>query len=174
MTILYENFTTGDNTFFSIWGASLILAQTFTPQISHTLTEVKVLVSRAGLPGTVNVSLRAVDVNGQPTGPDLSTGTFDGDLVGEGSGNQEWVTVAMTSLILLDGIEYALLMQTPSGTGTSKATQWWINSSGGYPRGNTEWTTDGGNTWDAQGDAYDAMFEDRGNPLGRSQAHIIG
>jgi len=166
MTTIYESYTTGDDSNFAMWGASRILAQTFTPQTAHILTEVKVKVYRSGSPGTVEMSLKAVDGSGHPTGGDLSTGTFDGDDVGQGSPSAEWVTVDMTDVTLAASTERALLMKAPDGADTNNDINWQVDSNdGAYIRGNTEWTTDGGTNWDAQSDAHDAMFEDRGDAL---------
>ena len=81
MVSKFENYTTGadgDMHFESTnWRA-----QTFTVGASgHTITSVKLWLYRAGSPGTITVGIRAVDANGHPTGPDLTSGTTNGNTL---------------------------------------------------------------------------------------------
>lgn len=163
MSTLYENYIVDDDSNFRLNSANDTLAQTFTPQTAHTLTEVKVKVDRVGLPGTVTLYIKAVDDDSKPTGSALSTGTFDGDtLVTEGV--YEWKTVTMESVNVLSGTEYAIQMIV-AGADSSNLIDWKINANdGAYTRGHTSWSTDGGSTWDNQSNAHDAMFEERGVP----------
>lgn len=52
-------------------------AQTFTPVEAYKITSVKIRVYRLGSPGTLTVSIRAVDGDAHPVAPDLCVGTIN-------------------------------------------------------------------------------------------------
>ena len=91
-------------------------AQTFTAELNHQVTSVKLYLCRDGSPGTLTVSIRATDGSGKPTGSDLASGTTNGNTLPQyGSGN-EWRQVTLSpTLSLTQNTKYAIVVRAPSG-----------------------------------------------------------
>ncbi len=107
------------------------VAQTFKPVIAHTITEVQ--LGLYDIVGTVVVEIKAVDVNGKPTGAALATGTGTGIF-------------ALSPLVdLVAGTQYAIViyMQNPGETARIYA-----DRAAGI--GQLDWlSTDSGASWAA-------------------------
>lgn len=89
-------------------------AQTFTPQITHNITSVKLQVSQSDATslGNITVSIRATDGNGHPTGSDLASKTLTHDY-GTTPAWYEWVFdtfAAGGKLTLNASTKYALVV----------------------------------------------------------------
>lgn len=133
-------------------------SQTFTPANAHTIAWLKLKLSRTGSPGTVTVSIRATDGNGHPTGPDLTSGTLNGNTLTTSSSGG-WYAIHLTPYALSASIKYAIVVRAPSGDGSNKVN--WLGdwSSPTYAGGNFEWSGDSGSTWNTES-GRDFMFED--------------
>jgi hypothetical protein len=159
---IYESYITGDDAQGSIYG-NRWRVQTFTPSAAHTVTSVKLMLFRENSPGTVTVGIRDTS-GGQPTGPDLCSGTTDGDTLPTGS-PYEWREITFTSSYALSaGIQYAIVVRAPGGDVSNRA--WWRvdASSPTYGGGNSLYSNDGGTNWIVL--TSDSMFEEWGDPLG--------
>lgn len=156
---LYEYHNTdddGNGRFYSLgW-----LAQTFTAGSNHSVTSVKLKLSRGNSPGTITVSIRATD-GVHPTGPDLTSGTTDGDTLTTSPAGG-WREIALTSYNLTGGTKYAIVLRAPGGDG-SNYVDWRYDSTGGYAGGNFEHSLNSGTTWMTYAD-FDFMFEVYGFP----------
>ena len=164
MVSKFENYTTGadgDMHFESTnWRA-----QTFkVGATGHTITSVKLLLYRAGSPGTITVGIRAVDANGHPTGSDLTSGTTNGNtLTTDPFG--ELREIAVTEYTLAPNTKYAIVPRAPNGSWSSNIVEWRLDlSSPAYGDGNYETSTDGGASWSAD-TGKDFMFEIWGNVI---------
>lgn len=151
--MLYEYFNTGDNGQFEI-ASTKWFAQTFTASSAHNVTSVKLLLKRSDTPGTLTVSIRETDVNGHPTGADLTSGTTDGDTISEVT--PEWREIALTSYSLTSGVKYAIVARVPDST-IFEALYWRATNSG-YA-GTEEKSFNSGVDWDTGAAGWDLMFE---------------
>ncbi|MDD5537785.1 MAG: hypothetical protein PHF12_02325 [Candidatus Omnitrophica bacterium] len=137
--------------------ATTWLAQTFTTDGSgYTILGVRVMLYRTSTIGTITVAIRATDVNGHPTGPDLVSATIDGSIAEavqtEVSGDfYDFMFASGYALAPLT--KYAIILRVSSGT-----IYWRYNSSGSYPGGNREHSTNSGSSWTAYA-AHDYMFQ---------------
>jgi hypothetical protein len=160
---IYESYNTGDDGDGSIYG-SIWRAQTFTPSAAHTITSVKLLLYREGTPGTITVSIRATS-GGQPTGPDLCSGTTNGNTLPTGS-PYEWREVTFTSgYDLSAGTQYAIVARATGGDSSNRGRWRWDSSSPTYAGGNLLRSDDDGLTWTSLS-GWDLMFEEWGDPPG--------
>ncbi|MBS0631129.1 MAG: putative Ig domain-containing protein [Verrucomicrobia bacterium] len=93
----------------SIWGG-----QSFTPSTSGFLTSIQLNLFATGVTGTtpdITVSIRAVDVNGLPTGADLATAT----IAGFSSSTPADHTAEFTQPVMVTaGVQYAFLVRPVS------------------------------------------------------------
>jgi hypothetical protein len=163
---LYEYYNTGDDGSMA-FGGKYWLAQTFTvSSTSHTVTSVKVkLFKWAGAsPGTVTVSIRATDGAGDPTGPDLTSGTTSGDTLPVGSWtNAVWREITLMEYTLSASTKYAIVIRD---SGVVNDIGWnYDTSSPSYGGGNRVDSSTSGTTWTFRDTSTDFMFEIWGNPL---------
>jgi len=110
--IKFEYYNTGDDSVGMAY-SNYWVAQTFTVGATgHTVTSVKLLLCRAGSPGTVTVSIRATDGT-HPTGTDLTSGTIDGNSLTTNSAGA-WYEIVLTEYPLSANTKYAIVVQAPS------------------------------------------------------------
>lgn len=163
---LYEHYNTGDDGNFAV-GYVTHQAQTFTvgtvgPNEDHTITKVRLKLKRSGTPGILRIAIKATDENGLPTGPDLSTGSIDGNtLTTTGSG--EWYEIEMSEYTLRKSTKYAIVASAPE-SGTDSYVIWrGVQSEPTYTGGSVCMSTDYGETWEEYPE-WDLMFEVYGKP----------
>lgn len=173
MATKYESNEVGAELYYNVY-LTTWRAQSFKPSVSHTLTSIKIRADRydSGDPlSTLNFHIRAVDGTGKPTGSNLSSGTYDGTTLVYGSSFPfPLITVNMSSLILMAGTTYAIVMD--ASTGDSMEVQ--SDQTANYANGTVWWSTDSGATWSESAANGDMIFEEWGNPLtGNEGAGII-
>lgn len=160
--VLYERFNTGDDNVVHMFGNNWI-GQSFTVGNTGTnenfeLTYVKLLIYKALTPGTFNVYLRAVDAAHLPTGGNLSSGTINGDTLTTNTAG-EWKQINMSAYECQASTEYAIVCETPDGTGTGDDVNWRCDaSSPGYTGGRGSYSSNDGVTWNDYS-AIDCLFE---------------
>jgi hypothetical protein len=160
MSTKFEYYITGDDDYLglgiAVWGA-----QTFTPSVAHTITSVKLKLYRYGseTPGIITVSIKAVDANGRPTGPDLCSGTMDGVVL---NGTPTWYEITLgAGYGLSAGTKYAIVVRAPNAS-WAYALQWRADwSSATYSGGCVEYSTNSGVDWTDYA-TQDMMFEEWG------------
>ncbi len=161
MSTLFEFYNTGDNADWNLNGADIWRCETFTPQLTHTITSVKVKVWKQGNPaGNMTVRIRATDiVTGKPTGGDLCTGVIaHAGITGTSPG--AWYEITLGAGTLLTALtSYALILSSVNWN-SSNYIKWRANSAAGYPRGAHYYSGDGGTTWTLA--TQDFMFEEWG------------
>lgn len=184
MSTKYEYYDTGLDSNMAVF-PPYYEAQTFTVNIPHKISAVKLEVARllGGEPGTVIVQIRTTDGNGKPTSTVLCSGSFNGNDVNEGS--FEWVEISLSETILSASIKYAIVMMAPDADNTQPI--YWANdySSPTYSGGSRVYSEDEGDTWIID-TSIDYMFEEWGTaffqqstgqgaitPVGVLGAHII-
>jgi len=166
---LYESYNSGDDNTTVMDNSATRIAQTFTVGSSHSISSVKLKLSRLNSPGVVNVSIRKTDLvgPGRPTGPDLTSGTINGTgLTTNATG--EWYQIVFSNpYTLFSGVKYAIVMSVPGANASNKL--WWrrdgTNST--YAGGNLETSTNSGANWTVRG-TWDAMFEVWGDLVGEA------
>ena len=141
-------------------GGVYYLTQTFTPQTSHTIKTFKLLLSNDDTTGTLVGSIRATDIEGAPTGPNLATS----QTINETTLPYDWTEVTFdlgSGCQLQAGTTYAIQIQT-SQIGISVR----ADSGNPYDDGQYGKSNDGTN-WNMEGWAdYDIWFEEWGGEPG--------
>ena len=142
-----------------LWGAEVSVGQTFTvgtvgTNENHFITSVKLDLFRTGSPETLNVTIKAVDGSGLPTGSVLSTGTTNGSTLPT-SAPGEWREINMSSYLLQASTKYAIILNE-SSTVVDNKIHWLLNNDN-YAGGNYVQTEDGGSSWSSE--SYDLLFE---------------
>jgi hypothetical protein len=114
----YEYFDTGTTGAYGLYGSTWF-AQTRTTgtdgsNIAHTVSQIAIFGYRVGSPGTVTVSIRNVDANGQPTGNDLCSGTLNGNSWATSS---TWYnfTMSPSTVVLNSNQKYAYIIRATNG-----------------------------------------------------------
>ena len=161
---LFEHYNTGyDNVqkigYVSYPGVDLYVGgQTFTPQVTHNQTSVKLKLFRSGSPGTITCYLFGTAA-GLPVAPILRYKTYNGDSITTNA-NGEWVEfVWETPYQVTAGVKYAIVLTSPNSGGSI----WWQEdvTSPTYTGGNKIFSVDGGATFDNYY-GTDMMFETYG------------
>ncbi|MBI2853341.1 MAG: PD40 domain-containing protein [Chloroflexi bacterium] len=150
---LYENYHAIQNS----TGIGLHAAQTFTPQVTHTITSAKLSLMNTGATGNITASIRAVNASGIPTGANLITSA----PVPNSAIPAAFTTVTFnlgTSYMLQAGTTYAL--QVNSDTNGIFAQ---VDTTGTYPRGMYLSANDAQTWWNTHGGTWDIWFEDWGS-----------
>ena len=169
MATRYENYMSGSfGTAFTVWG-SRWRAQTFTPVIGHKITSVKLALGRKGSPGIMTVSIRAVDANNRPTGPDLASGTINANtflITPPASVRYEEITFD-AGIDLSAGTMYAIVVRCLTGDADINYARWEVDNGGTpYTGGEVELSSDSGATWTEYGAGdFDFFFQDWGDPI---------
>jgi len=153
---LYEYYIIGDDDIFSV-GGDIWACQTFTPQENHTIGCVKIKAHRQNSPGTVYVAIRATDEDGKPTGPDLTTGSFNGNLITEGAW-ADWIPCALTPYALSASTKYAIVIRAPDAGGVNLFYLHLDTSGASYARGIFGTSANAGTSWTLQ-EGVDLVFE---------------
>ena len=147
-----EYYNTGDTGTDFANGVKL-LAQTFTPSASHTITKVKLKLSLEGTSATVLVGIYATS-GGHPTGGALASGITI-------AGATAWYEISLgAGADLSANTQYAIVIRTGVIT-------WyhWSQAPDGYAGGNKEISTNGGTSWTSY-TGSDFMFEEWGTLQG--------
>jgi len=161
---LFEYYNTGyDNNqkigYIDYVGTYLYVGgQTFTPQVTHNQTSVKLKLFRSGSPGTITCYLFGTAA-GLPVAPILRSKTYNGDSITTNA-NGEWVEfVWETPYQVTAGVKYAIVLDSPNSGGSI----WWQEdiTSPTYTGGNKIFSTDGSVTFDNYY-GTDMMFETYG------------
>jgi len=164
MAVLQESYITGDNQYTEIYGV-VWRGQTFTPSVSHTITQVDLKLYKEGSPGTYTISIRAVDGDHKPTGADIDgvTGTTQGnDLDTDTDG--AWTEIELSAGVeLTAGTEYAIVTRAISGD-ISNSIHARVDDSGTYGDGLAVSSVNSGGTWSVIA-AIDWMFKEYAGDL---------
>jgi hypothetical protein len=164
-TTKYEYYQTGNDAYLPQYGY-VWEAQTFTVDpVSHSVASVKLLLFRESTPGTITVSIQAIDGDGYPDGVDLTSATIDGDAITT-STSGAWYSFNFAPAVSVDyGEVYAIVVRAVSGTSDSICADWCEDeSSPAYADGSRFYSTNGGATWTEDTDK-DFMFQVYGEPL---------
>lgn len=116
------------------------------------------------MPGTITVSIRAVDGSGKPTGSDLTSGTYNGDSLGTGSGGT-WIEIPVTEYTLTANTTYAIVIRAPDGD-VSNYLGVNMENPGNYANGGNFLSVNSGSSWGAD-QGTDIVFEIWGGSLNR-------
>lgn len=157
----YEYFSTGDDTYVSIYGANTF-GQTFTTSVTaHTASKIRLRLYRVGDPGTATVSIYRT-TSSLPTGSPIITGTINGStLTTDTAGGFYFITLS-EEVPLNTETMYAAVISAVDGDSSNKVCAR-VDTGNGYSGGTQVSSTDGGNTWSATA-ANDLMFEVWGGP----------
>lgn len=152
----YEAYETGDNDTASAYGAYWF-SQTFTPEQAFKIDSVRLKLARVGTSGALTVSIKNVDSQGRPTGPDLVSAAYSG--VGTSTG---WYEIEFEPY-RLETKMYAIVVRAVAGDGANYI-GWQFNSAGNYTVGTYVESSNSGVSW-ITNDDYDFMFETFGTTV---------
>jgi hypothetical protein len=151
---LYERYTVAPNSQQALYNP-IYLAQTLwignTGDLeTHNITDVTINIRRSGdLTGkTFYVYVRAVDVNGKPTGSNFAIGSIDAQTIGTSSSLMTIPMVQISPFTMQQGTSYALVFYLFGGDATHYVVLG-IRTGGTYT-GGTFVTGNGGSTWTVQ------------------------
>jgi hypothetical protein len=153
-TCVYERYQAGDDASLGIYGANWE-AQTFTPGIAHNINRVQLKVRRAGSPGAVTLGIRATTAN-LPSGADLTSGTFDANVLP--TDKDIWLIVSFASFALAAGTRYAIVVRAPSGDADNYLAWRADVTSPTYANGARCYSADSGASW-TEDATRDLIFE---------------
>ena len=157
----YESYTTGGDGDSQEIGSDNQTAMYFTTDnMSHTVTDIKMLIKKTGNPGTLTVALQEFSTTTtSPSGVDLCSGTLSDNVV---SANYALKTIPVDEVTINGNSAYAIILRAEYG-GASDYYEWQKDSGGGITNALSYDSTDGGLTWAADGTA-DCLFSIWGNP----------
>lgn len=153
-----EGLSTGADAGLKLYGA-VWGEQSFTASANYTITSAKLLLYRTIITGvgTITVGVRAVDVDHKPTGADLCSGTYNGNLLNSATAGA-WITFSFgAGTALTSGTEYSLVVRATAGT-SNKAFYWKYDTGAGYASGQYGTSANSGSTWTLDVNR-DFMFE---------------
>lgn len=168
MATLHENYQTGYNGTYSTYGARWH-GQSFTTTSAHSVTSVKCYAYKNGSPGTVTVEIYATS-GGLPTGSALTSGTFNGNSIGDGIGNIGWVETTLTEYSLSNSTQYAIVYHL-GGDDANDIRLGRNTSTASYDGGAELYSTDSGSTW-TDVSTFDEYFEVWGNDPASGPANL--
>jgi len=109
----------------------------------HNVTQVHVFCKRYGNPGTVNVKIYNADANKKPTGAFLSSGSFDGNTLGE---TGEWKEIDVSLYAFSEGNWYVIVFDVP-GASSWHYFRWYGTFANVYPNAVAVYSNNAGLTW---------------------------
>lgn len=114
MSVKFENyFVTPDGQEGA--GGSYAWAQTFMAESNHSVSSVKVKLTKDGICDTLTVSIRATDVNGYPTGSDLCSGSIDVSAIPTYPSFGEYEVSMSVPYSLVEGTKYCIVFRHNAG-----------------------------------------------------------
>lgn len=165
MSTLYESYTTGDDNAYEINHANDRVAQTFHSGVAaYTISSVMFKLYRVLTPGTVTVTLRAVDGENKPAAGILATGTIDGDTLTVDT-DGEWYEISFTvPYALTVNVMYAIVINVAGATAANKVFVRQDVTAGTFAAGEKWFSGDAEASWDHNqgGSADDAIFKTYG------------
>lgn len=152
-----ESYDWQDNSYFPIDGANWA-SQSRVITKPDTITSIKLKLSRAGNPGTMNVYIYNADANHMPTGAVLASGSINANTFTTATAG-DWYEIDLGAGFTptVDN-EYATAISCPSGNASNQA-RWRACSASQYPHGMAGWSTDSGGSWSPQ-TTFDCYFID--------------
>jgi len=160
----FEYYITGEDGAAGFY-ATKWKAQTFTTlAVGFTISSVKLLVYKIGAPGTVTISIKAVDGNNKPTDADLASITDDPTSYTTSTAGA-WVEYTFSIPYALSAsTRYAIVMRTASGDLDNRVMPKADISSPTYANGESLLSSDSGSNWTAVS-SVDILFETWGDPI---------
>ncbi|MBA7589986.1 hypothetical protein ES708_32085 [subsurface metagenome] len=135
------------NANMSIWVCAVQqVLMSFTPIVTHTLTNVKLRMYRVGTPGTLHVSIYAANPAGEPVGPPLASGTINADTFTTDAKGAWYLIILDAGGIITAGNYYCIVCETEAPNAT-RAVVWIGSTAPDYPYGHYAYSGDGGATW---------------------------
>jgi hypothetical protein len=137
-----------------IYGANWV-SQTFTAGDNYSISGIDARIYKVGTPGTVTVHLRTIAA-GVPSGPDLVTGTINGNLLSTYD-RGEWQKLIFTTAVapvttinyaLTPGTQYAIIVSAATGD-VNNYVVWRDDSTGSYTGGQRCSSVNSGVAWAA-------------------------
>ena len=143
-----------DDTVTQIDSATKYKGESFTTGTTvYPITNISLLGYRVGAPGTITVSISAVDGAGAPTGAVLTSGTYNANLLGVAAA---WFNVPITSWTPTASTQYALFINCPTAA-VGQEFRWRLDQTAPAYAGGM-YQTKNGAAWDAPTAGIDGLF----------------
>ena len=155
LAVFDQRYEAGDDGDFSVYGYNWE-AQTFTVNVSHDIEIIEIKCRRAGNPGDITIGIRATDGAGLPTGGDLTTVTFNGNLLAT---TALWIAKCPATYSLSGVTKYAMAIRAPSGDASNYLVWRKDGTAPAYAGGARCYSVDGGNSW-SEDTNTDFMFRE--------------
>ncbi len=141
----FESYDWAKNMHWPIHGNNYA-SQSFTPQTSHIITQVRLRISRLGLPGTINIRIYEAGADHCPIGAPKASGTLDANTLTTANWG-DWYLIDLGAGAYLDsGTEYCIVIEAPAGT-AAKQVKWWGSTGNNYPNGDPCYSVNAGGSW---------------------------
>jgi hypothetical protein len=112
---VFESYGANNDFDFEFWCFDTMwLAQTFTAESNHPIAAVKLPLYRSphDEEGEVIVSIMATDSNGKPSGPDLASGSINGNIM-PADYSVAWYEIQLSPVITVtNGTRYAIVVRS--------------------------------------------------------------
>lgn len=152
MATLQDYYTfSGTSTIGDSYGTGAIVGQSFTAGDSYVLGSIRLKLYRTGTTGDLTVTLTAVDEDGLPIGPALSTGVLAQASIPT---SLNVVSIPMSEYNIVGGTKYAIYADYPNHGGPTSLVRFNYTSTAGY-LGGSYLLNNGG--W-AEYTSYDVYF----------------
>ena len=162
----HDSAANSSSTIFKSVSTNRHAAQSFTTTSAYSISSVKILIYRFGLPETLTVSIREVSGD-DPTGDDLAVSTFDADIITEDT-DGEWKEIIFdTPYELAATTKYTIYIRNEGAAHGVGPALYWLGVSGAssYPNGAGRYSFNGGVGWSSA--AKDFNFETWGSDITR-------
>lgn len=157
---LFESYNTGDDSDVTFKGSGIRIGQAIMSSITHTITSVKLLLSKAGTPGPlVTVTIQG-ESNSKPDGTPIASGTIA--ITEFPDAPTEFSEIEFETPVELDAdTPYWIVVDPGSGDDSNYITWRADKSSPTYENGVVATSNDGGSNWTLEV-GWDMMFEEYG------------
>jgi hypothetical protein len=155
---VFESYTTGQDSWVTVgYDAGIVMAQTFTPSLGHTIKTVKIYALRVGTSPNIKIDIYETSA-GMPTGSPISTSGFV-SAAGFDT-NYSWQTIIVSPVSLSASTMYAIVLSAQAFSYWDYV-QWGDDStSPTYAGGTLVYSPNSGSTWTiSSGD--DLLFQER-------------
>jgi hypothetical protein len=141
----YESYTTGQDGYGSVWSTAIVIAQTFTPTLSHRIDYVYIYALRVGTPGNIKIDIYATSA-GKPTGSVLAT---SGNVSANGFDTSfSWQKISLISGYNLSALTMYAIVVSKIVTDADNYVRWGDDgTSPTYSGGTYVYSIDTGSTW---------------------------
>jgi hypothetical protein len=173
---LFENCIGGDMSNWQAYGTTWV-CQTFTPQVTHRITSVKLYCMKgsSGSTGNAVVSIQAVTgADNHPAGSDLTDAVVVACSSLPANGSPDWKEWTFSSPVVLTKlVRYAIVIRAPDAA-SNYGIVCKYDTPSLYGTGEAGQSANSGSTWDMYSGLFDIYFQEYGLEIesGKKQSPV--